>query len=213
MVSIQIPLFEEVDSPEWVPDDWETPSGVARHMASLLTTQDYNVLEPACGTGQILQAICDSSFPNDVLGIELQQNRYEKARRFNDVAAHFSVIKHNFLVKIPMGDKPVFDVVIANPPFSLGMEFIERSLTLLNRDNPNARLIYLLPATFFQSQERGRKLQTLDCRIYQRHSLIGRVAYLKNGVPQKGRQCEDCIFDIRPGKFGNSAPEAFVEVS
>jgi hypothetical protein len=39
-----------------------------------------------------------------------------------------------------------FDLIVTNPPFSLAIQFIEQGLRLLDKDNPNARLLYLLQA-------------------------------------------------------------------
>ena len=70
---------------------------------------------------------------------------------------------------------------------------------LLNRNNPDARLLYLLPVDFCSSVERGQAFQALDCHIYHEYRILNRVAYIRDGKAYKGRQIYDAVFDIRPG--------------
>ncbi len=94
------------------------------------------------------------------------------------------------------------DVVCTNPPFSRAIEGIERALKWLNPENPNARLLFLLPGDFFCSQERSDRFEAIDCHIAHRYRIRGRVGYIKEGIAQDQRQIYDCVLDIRPGKSG-----------
>lgn len=92
-----------------------------------------------------------------------------------------------------------------NPPFSLAIEFIDQGLKLLNKDNPNARLLQELPIDFGCSIKRGTALATLDCHIHHVYWVLDRIAYIREGIPIKGRQCYDSLFEIRPGSSNKAA--------
>ena len=204
--------FAEYVSDEWCSDDWETPDPVARYMASLVKPTDNRILEPAAGTGQIVKYLPESRWIN-LIANEINPSRFTQGLK-NAPDAYW------MCSDFPMWLNPDsqyliedgFDLIITNPPFSKAIEFIEHSLQLLDCNNPEARLIYLLPCDFFQSQGRAKQFAELDCRIYQRHSIVGRVAYLKNGVPFDQRQIYDCVYEIRPGKVGDALPEVFVSL-
>lgn len=200
-------------SEDWCSDDWETPDDVARPMAGLLLPTDRRVLEPSAGTGQIVKWI-ETGFGDRILiANELNPRRFEAGKSKSKGRALVYWNNGDFLRFTtelpPMGDcSPVermanvfnpFDCIIGNPPFSLALDFIEVGLRLLNPANPEARILFLLPSAFFQSKGRGDRLQSLPCRIHQVHAIKGRVAYLQNGRAQSGRQCDDSVFDIRPG--------------
>jgi hypothetical protein len=197
----QLSLIEATQiSDEWNADDWETPPEIAFPMAKLVLPTDKVILEPAAGTGGIVRFL-PSGEDRLILANEINPLRYQIGDRQRYPAKW---INSDFL---EWGTDYRFDLMITNPPFSLGLEFVEHGLRFLNTANPTARLLCLLPIAFFSSQERCDYFESLDCRIYQRHRIRGRVAYLKNGVQMQGRQCDDCVYDIRPGKDGDAAPE------
>ena len=187
---------------DWTSDCWETPPEIARKMAALLTDKDLAILCPAAGRGSIASRIKVGLLPTKqargVYAIELNPQRVADGQilvpRVLWECADFLNLK-------PV---PEYDVVIENPPFSLALGFIERSLLWLNPANPEARLLYLLPGDYFASQERCDRFEALDCHIHHRHRIRGRVAYIKEGVQMEGRQISDCVYDMRPGKFGAS---------
>ncbi len=205
----QLPLIDTSEyssHPDgWCADDWKTPTPVARYMASLTRPND-SVLEPAAGNGQIVTELL--RLGRSVVAIELSESRYQRLAAIDAPYDQLFIHKNkNFL---GYSTPRMFDSVVANPPFSLGMEFLKHALSLLYKDSPDARCIFLLPSTFFQTKERGNLFMDLNCRIYQRHSIVGRVSFLKNGVPASDRQCDDCIYDIRPGREGSSMPEVLI---
>ncbi len=152
----------------WTPDDWQTPDAVARAMAQLVTPSDYFILEPAAGTGQIAKYILDPYFQS-ILCLDINQSRVDKGR--------YNAPDCTWLVADFLHDEiePAtrFDLIITNPPFSQCVEFIERSLTLLNPDNPQARLIFLLPLDWNCSKARGAHWQRLNAHIHKEYRIMG----------------------------------------
>jgi hypothetical protein len=81
-----------------------------------------------------------------------------------------------------------------------------------------------MPVDTLFSHKRSQQFQMLNAHVHHIYKIVGRVDYLKNGVPasqcpktkngvsvfdkkgnpvrMSGRQCYDAIFDIRPGKQG-----------
>lgn len=195
----QLSLIEEEQALWTCSDDWETPDRIARFMGSLVKSTDLQILEPAAGTGQIAQYL-----PEMTLCIEINPLRFEiGAARHSDqdwMRADFLASSIPEFLKVR--DRYPFDLIITNPPFSLAIEFIERSLSLLNPANSDARLLFLLPTDFFQSGGRNATFQKMNAHIHHKYEIVNRVAYLKNGIPKDDRQIYDAVYDIRPGKLG-----------
>jgi hypothetical protein len=181
---------------------WESPPEIACKMAALLTNKDLAILCPAAGRGNIARYIKAGWLPTKqvrgVCAVELNPQRMADGK----ILAPYVWWKcADFLKLEPVAE---YDVAIENPPFSLAMSFLERSLLWLNPANPDARLLYLLPGDFFASRERCDQFEALDCHIHHRYRIRGRVAYIKEGVQVEGRMIYDCVYDIRPGKIGAS---------
>lgn len=191
---MQLSLFAPVSPDiEWTADDWQTPDSVASSMAKLVLPTDRLILEPCAGTGQIVKFLpIDRTIAN-----ELNPRRYQHG--LNNIPAKMW-LNQNFLHdEFPCQGK--YDLIITNPPFSLCVEFIERSLKLLNKDNPDARLLFLLPLDWNCPLGRSKDWNDLEAHIYHEYRIKGRVAYLDStGTPQSRRQCSDAVFDIRPGR-------------
>ena len=77
----------------------------------------------------------------------------------------------------------------------------DRAFHRTTSDNSNARLLYLLLVDFGCSIKRGTALQALDCHVHHVYWILDRIAYIRNGIPHKGRQCYDAVFDLRPSKY------------
>lgn len=183
-----LPGFEP-DIEKWTSDDWETPNDIAAAIARLITIHEINILEPTAGNGQIVKNI---PFNKRVWAIEQKEGRYVYGADCSRNCSFIQWINADFLsTSLEMR----FDVIVTNPPFSLRMEFIERSLQLLKS---NGRLLFLLPIDFYCGNAMGDKWRQLPCYIYKQYTIQYRVPYLNSdGVPQKGRRVYDAVFDIR----------------
>jgi Methyltransferase small domain len=181
--------FEENN---WTSDDWQTPDSIAIALSKLVRPTDASILEPCAGTGQISKFL-----PQDrrVFSIEISPSRYELLK-IN--APHSRCLKGDFFKDT---SPRRYDLIISNPPFSRCVEFVERSLNILNLQNAEARILFLLPIDWNCSKSRARAWKNLDAHIHCEYRIEGRVAFLDgNGVPQSKRQVCDAVFDIRPGR-------------
>lgn len=187
-----IPVLDQ----EWSNDDWETPDRVARQIATLIKPDDLFVIEPSAGTGQIAQYL-----PAGSVCIEMSQ--YRCSFGAENLPQHYWVLR-DFLATTPddfqSNDWDVYsiygepDLVIGNPPFSLWAEFLLHALSLVRS---GGRVIFVGPCDQFHKPTLWKKLKAWDNRIrVDAHPIVGRVAYLKDGTPQTGRQIYDSIFEV-----------------
>jgi SAM-dependent methyltransferase len=187
-----LPGFEP-DIDTWTSDDWQTPTKEAEKVVSLIQDDELTILDPCAGIGQLVKPIkwVDSRL---VTAIELKPGRVKVGQ---DRCHWVNWIQGDFF-SYQFSEQ--FDLVLANPAFSLRMDFIRRSLELLKS---NGRLLYLMPTDFNCGKAMGNTWKRLDCHIHHQYDFQHRIAYLDaNGVPQSGRQIYDAVFDIRPGSGG-----------
>lgn len=177
----------------WNADDWETPDNIASSIAELVLPTDKLILEPCAGYGQIVKFL-----PSDrTIANEVNPHRHEYG--LGNVPAKYWLDKDFLKASLPHEGE--YDLVVTNPPFSLCCEFIAKGLAVLNKENPEARLLFLLPLDWNCPLGRSRDWNNLDAHIHHEYRIRGRVAYLdQSRKPQSRRQCSDAVFDIRPGK-------------
>ncbi len=96
----------------------------------------WQVLEPSCGDGRILDAI--RAHGHQALGIEYHPGRASEAR-----AKGHAVVCANFLEQPPA---PEFDAVVMNPPF-YGRHYVKHVAHALRFLKPGGTLVAILPAT------------------------------------------------------------------
>ncbi|MBD2364474.1 hypothetical protein H6G36_25430 [Anabaena minutissima FACHB-250] len=177
---------------DWTNDDWQTPNKEAQLIAKLAKPTDEYILEPCAGAGQIAKHL-----PNTVYANEVNWTRYRQGRA---IAPNATWSNEDFLTS-DVWECDCFDLICTNPPFSKSVEFIERSLQLLNPNNPESRLLFLLPLDWNCTLGMAEEWSSLGAHIHHTYQVKGRVAYLDvNGVPQKRRRRCDAVFDIRLGK-------------
>ncbi|XHX80827.1 MAG: hypothetical protein RBJ76_13110 [Stenomitos frigidus ULC029] len=184
-------LFQPTDG--FDQDAWETPTWLAREFAGLVKPTEKRILEPAAGSGMVAQFL-----PLGTVCVEIKEDRvFEGTIRAPQCHWHRQGF-FSFEAEAP------FDLVISNFPFSTAMLFIEKSLQLLDVTNPEARILALLPTNFFQTQKVAKAFKTLGAHVHHKYEIVGRVAFLKQGVEKQGRQCDDAIFDLRRGTDGDA---------
>lgn len=184
--AIQQVLFGDPIPPTWTgSDDWETPGWLAKAMAGLAHGR---TLEMAAGTGQIAQFLPGSTC------IEINPARVAVGR---SRAPECDWVCGSALDPFVQGQVGRFDTIITNPPFSLGVDFIKATAALLI---PGGVAYFLLPSTFLQTKGCGgafrRLAATHQLHLVGKTELVGRPAYLMDGVEVSGRKCDDAIFAI-----------------
>ena len=193
---MQLELFDTKNTgATWVTDDdWETPNSLAKFVAQLVS-DCKSVLAPGAGRGQIEKFL---DLQQEIYAVEKNYKRYLEGKQ-NVPNVHW---QHADFFRV--NPYPQVEAVICNPPFSQGIEFIERSLMWLDRTNYKSRCIFILPIDFFCSQERGKNISGMDCHFYKQYPIVGRIPFLKNGIPENRPQRYHAVFDIRPGQRDDS---------
>jgi len=192
----QLELIPRTPSQWETSDDWETPSYVAKQMGELIHPEDLFVIEPSAGTGQIARylpagAVCiENNSCRCSIGAETLPQHYWVLRNFlATVKADFE--GHDWDIYSIYGEP---DLIIGNPPFSLWTDFLLHSLALVRT---GGRVIFLGPCDQFHKPTELKRLGQWKDRINViPHPIVGRVAYLKDGVAVHGRQIYDSIFEV-----------------
>jgi hypothetical protein len=180
-------------SDDWCNDNWETPDQVAAFMGSLVQSCEHVIAEPSAGTGRIARHL-----PNGATCVELNPLRHVAgavpSQRW--ICDDFIGWATDYMVGVEdfPNSFPEFDLVIGNPPFSLGSEFLDASAQLIKK---TGRILFLLPTQYFQAQERAAMLRTTGLVISKQWAIAGRVGYLKDGIACNQRQCYDSVFEFR----------------
>lgn len=112
------------------------------------------ILEPSAGNGQIVKVLRESGYDNRIDTVELRPEE----RGTLEALADNVTIGSFFDYEPDCG----YDVIIGNPPYSLALDFINKSLELLH---PGGLLIFLLRTNFLESEKRFK--------WWQEHPLSG----------------------------------------
>lgn len=100
----------------------------------------YEILEPSCGDGAIMNYVRENLTKSYIQGIEYNIDRAETARKSGHV-----VTIGNFL-EIPA--TPKFDIILMNPPF-YGTHWKKHIRHALNFLAPEGKLVAILPASAY----------------------------------------------------------------
>ena len=101
------------------------------------------ILEPSAGNGQIVKVLREGGYDNRIDAVELRPEE----RGALEALADNVTIGSFFDYEPDCG----YDVIIGNPPYSLALDFINKSLELLH---PGGLLIFLLRTNFLESEKR-----------------------------------------------------------
>lgn len=112
------------------------------------------ILEPSAGNGQIVKVLREGGYDNRIDAVELRPEE----RGAPEALADNVTIGSFFDYEPDCG----YDVIIGNPPYSLALDFINKSLEL---PHPGGLLIFLLRTNFLESEKRFK--------WWQEHPLSG----------------------------------------
>lgn len=134
------------------------PIGEGDHICDACCSHDGSptalVLEPSAGNGQIVKVLREGGYDNRIDAVELRPEE----RGTLEALADNVTIGSFFDYEPDCG----YDVIIGNPPYSLALDFINKSLELLH---PGGLLIFLLRTNFLESEKRFK--------WWQEHPLSG----------------------------------------
>lgn len=137
-----------------------TPAPVAARMAEYLNLEPgLTVLEPECGTGNLIAAVLGECEEVSITAIERHHSLYEAVtKRFDSKAIAFQC--ECFLSFAGVTDLR-FDRVIMNPPFRQTKKHVSAALKLLK---PGGALIALVPITY--QHEDAYEIEELERGIF-----------------------------------------------
>ena len=103
------------------------------------------VLDLGTGTGIISILLCGKTKLNKVIGVEIQKNVYELAKKniiINNLENRFEVINENITNLVNIYEKNLFDAIVTNPPYKKGNTGItnENKVKQISRHEISAKL-------------------------------------------------------------------------
>jgi len=152
-----------------VASQWFTPMWLARKLAYWVPNI-ARVLEPSCGSGNLIAALVDMSSSRTVVGIDFDGGMAEFARARFAQRSQVNIVHENFLTVLTM---PACDVAVMNPPFegNLHMRFVLHALEIA------PVVVGIFPASFEFGIERDRELWATRAVVTNRARLPERVDY------------------------------------
>ena len=126
-------------------DFYVTPIDVVENLLNNIDLNQYGdkILEPSAGNGNICRVV-KSYYPNkNITALEIREEELENLTQCSD-----EVIIGDYL---QMDIQNKYDIIIGNPPYSKAIEFVKKSLELLEE---NGILILLLRTAFLESRAR-----------------------------------------------------------
>ena len=124
-------------------DFYSTPIDCISNFLDKYGGVEGNILEPSAGCGNIVKILRDKNTNGHITSIELRKEEKDVLSSISD-----EVIIADFL---NWKTDRNFDIIIGNPPYKYAMEFVKKSLELLQE---NGKLIFLLRTAFLESRSR-----------------------------------------------------------
>jgi SAM-dependent methyltransferase len=155
-----------------------TPKGITELLARLAERiPATRLLDPACGTGELLHAVARSRSGADVIGVDISKDVLASACSTAQVESGIRFVREDFL-KYNTTTLGRFDLVVCNPPFGMRVDqviagmriqsgeavFIAKSLTLLNDGGYG---IFVVPESVLFNEA----LKTFRQHVLSHHSL------------------------------------------
>ena len=142
-----------------VHDFYATPENATRLFLDNHKIEAETILEPACGQGHISKVLKEYFSDAEIISTDLIDRGYGKYG--------IDFLSYDF------GKK---DVVITNPPFKLAKEFIEKALTIANK-----QVIMFAKIQFLETEQRKQLFKNTPLKYVYVHSK--RVSPMRGGRP------------------------------
>ena len=132
---------------------------------SLLKRVEFkgNILEPACGSGAISKVL-KRELDNEVISKDIVNRGYEDCEEIIDF----------------LDETKKYDNIITNPPFSMGLDFVKKSLEL-----SNDKVAMLMKIQFLEGKKRYKELLK-DNPPKEVHIFSYRLPYYRGDEKQNG---------------------------
>lgn len=124
---------------------WFTPMPIARRMVAWAgSIQPYSIIEPSCGSGNLIAACRERWTHATIEAVELDSHYVDKARERFEGDTRTNIFRGSFLDMHPIGDS--FDLCVMNPPYEDGLDgkFLARAMDASDRVIAIVRLAALV---------------------------------------------------------------------
>ena len=148
-------------------DFYATPISVIENLFNHYELKEGNVLEPSSGNGNFIKVIKEK-YDNNITAIEIREEEQNNLNKYAD-----EVIIGDFLKWQP---NKKYKTIIANSPYSLALEFLEKCFEIADKDT---EIVMLLRTAFLESQKRYEFWQQHP--VNKLYVLSKRPSFLQNG--------------------------------
>ncbi len=125
-------------------DFYITPPEVVSNFLGSHQLQQGNMLEPCAGNGSFIKAIRQAGYDNHITSIEIFEQQYNNLLQYDNN----EVLITDFLEWEP---NKKYKTIITNPPYSLAMEFLNKSFEIAEE---GTEIIMLLRLAFLEGKKR-----------------------------------------------------------
>jgi hypothetical protein len=124
-------------------DAYETPINSIVSLLSRYPLGNGTILEPSAGSGNFVRTLRKLGYTNHITGVEVRGNEVSELEKYCDEVICGDFLTYNFT--------QTYDIIFGNPPYNQAMDFVTKSLGLLDR---HGALILLLRTAFLESKKR-----------------------------------------------------------
>lgn len=123
-------------------DFYPTPVNTVLHFLKNHNIKEGHILEPSAGCGNILEAIRESGYKNEITSVEIREEEMDNLSKYGEVyIADF----------LDWDADKKYTTIIGNPPYRLAQEFMEKCFEIADEDT---EIIMLLRTAFLESKKR-----------------------------------------------------------
>jgi hypothetical protein len=106
--------------------------------------EDFNILEPSCGSGEYIKALCEDDMLNlsKITGVEINKTIFDAVRKLHDTNTNITLLHSDFL---KYSCDSTYNLILGNPPyFVLKKEDVVPEYNKFYDGRPNIFILFVV---------------------------------------------------------------------